>query len=112
MTSYYLYNFIVINLADISRFSNLVLILKVLTNSFPKMYICQFPSTEREVMASFVLSIVTIFQIGAYDVTCVYKLSKTLYHEILCCILRKVTKYELDTCTGSRVIKNFLWGGG
>ena len=25
---------------------------------------------------------------------------------------RKVTKYKLDTCTGSRVIKNFHWGEG
>ena len=38
MTPYCLYNFIAINLADVSRFSNLVLNLKVLTKSFPTMY--------------------------------------------------------------------------
>ena len=38
MMSYCLYNFIVINLAEVSRFSNLVLNLKVPTKSFPKMY--------------------------------------------------------------------------
>ena len=58
MTSYFLHNFIVINLAEVIRFSNLVLNLKVLTKSFPKCIICQFPSTERKVMASFVFFIV------------------------------------------------------
>ena len=42
---------------------------------------------------------------------CVSKLAK---HFISCDTLLnfgKVTKYEFDTCTGSRVIKNFLSGG-
>ena len=63
MMSYCLYNFIAINDADVSKFSNLVLKLKVLTKSFPKMYYYQFPSTERKAMASFVFFIVTTFQI-------------------------------------------------
>ena len=38
MTSYFLYNFIAINLDEVTRFSNLVLNLKSLAKSFPKMY--------------------------------------------------------------------------
>ena len=81
MTSYCLYNFIVINLADVSRFSNLVLNLKVLTpgylpRAFQKCNICQFLSTEWKVMASFVFSIITTFHVWACHVTCVYKLAK------------------------------------
>ena len=37
----------------------------------------------------------------------VYKLAKNITSQDS---LGKVAKYELDTCTGSRVIKNFLWG--
>ena len=69
MTSYCLFNFIVINCADVSRFSNLVLNLKVLTKSFPKCIICQFPSTEWKVMASFVFFIVATFEIWACHLT-------------------------------------------
>ena len=67
MTSYCLYNSIVISLADISRFSNLLLNLKVviLPRAFQKCIICQLPSTEWKVMASFVFFIVTTFQIWA-----------------------------------------------
>ena len=72
MTSYCLYNFIVINLANVSRFSDLV----YLPRAFQKCIICQFPSTEWKVMASFVYFIVTTFQIWACYVTCVYKLAK------------------------------------
>ena len=61
-------------------------------------------------MVSFVFSIVTTFQIWACHATCAYKLSKNLISRDR--ILGKVTKYELDTCTGSRVITNFRWGGG
>ena len=76
MSSYCLYNFIAINFADISRFSNLVLKLKVLTKSVSKLIFCQIPSTELKVMASFVFSIVTTFHILACHVTCVDKLFK------------------------------------
>ena len=76
MTSYCLYNSIVINIADISKFSNLVLNVKILTKNFPKCIICQFPSTEWKVKASFVFCIVTTFQIWACHVMCVYKLAK------------------------------------
>ena len=112
MTSYCLYNFIAINLADVSKFSNLVLKLKVLTKSFPKVYYSQFPSTERKVMASFVFSIVTPLQIWACHVTCVGKLSKNFISPDSLLHFRKVTNYKLDTYTGSRVIKNFRGGGG
>ena len=78
MTSYCLYNSIVINLADVSRFSNLVLNLKVLTKAFQNCIICQFPSTEWKVMASFVFFIVITFQIWACHVTCVYKLAENV----------------------------------
>ena len=108
MTSYCLYNFIVINLADVSKFSNSVLNLKVLASQ--KCISCQFPSTEWKVMASFVFSIVTTFQIWACHVTCVYKLTKNFISRDTLLNLRKVTKYELDTCTSSRVIRNFRWG--
>ena len=67
MTSYCLYNFIAINLADVSRFSNLVLNLKVLTKSFQQCIICHFLSSEWKVMASFVFFIVSTFQIWVYD---------------------------------------------
>ena len=106
MTSYCLYNSIVLNPADVSSFSNLVLNLKVLTKNFPKCIIGQFPSTEWKVMASFVYFIVTTFQLWACHVTCVYKLAKNFISQDTLLNLRKVTKYELDTCTGSRVIKN------
>ena len=59
ITSYILCNLIVINLADISRFLNLVLKLKVLTESFFKCIICQFPLTELKVMTGYVCFIVT-----------------------------------------------------
>ena len=62
-------------------------------------------------MASFVFFIVTTFQIWACHVTRVYKLAKTFMSQDTLLNFRKVTKYELDTCTGSRVIKNFRWGG-
>ena len=45
MTSYRLYNFIVVNLADVSRFQIGI--------------VCQLPFTEWKVMASFVFFIVT-----------------------------------------------------
>ena len=45
-----------------------------LQKAFQKCVICQFPSTERKVMVSFVFSIVTTFQIWVCHVTCVYKL--------------------------------------
>ena len=76
MTSYFLYNSIVINLADVSRISTLVLNMKVLTKSFPKMYYLSIPSTEWKVMASFVFFIVTTFQICACHFMCVYKSAK------------------------------------
>ena len=44
--------------------------------SFQKCIICQFPSAELKVMASYVFSIVTTFQLWAYHVTRVDKLSK------------------------------------
>ena len=59
-------------------------------------------------MTSKVFSIVTTFQIWACPVMYVYKLSKGFYQQILLEILGKVTKYELDTCTSSIVIKIFL----
>ena len=59
-------------------------------------------------MASFVFFIVATFQIWAYYVTCVYKLAKNF---ISLDTLLNVTKYEHDTCTSPRVIKNFRWGG-
>ena len=62
-------------------------------------------------MASFVFFIVTTFQIWAYHVTCVYKLAKNFISQVTLLKFRKSTKYELDTCTGSRVIKNFVLGG-
>ena len=77
MTSYCLYSSILINLAEVSRFSNLVLNLNILTKSFPKMCICQFLSTEWKVMANFVFFIVTTFQIWACHVMRVYKLNKS-----------------------------------
>ena len=104
MASYSLYNFIVINLSDVSRFSNLILKLKYSPRAFQKCISCQFLSIERKVMASFVFSIVTTFQIWACHVTCVYKLSKNFISRDILLNFRKVTKYELDTCTGSRVI--------
>ena len=61
-------------------------------------------------MASFVFFIVTTFQIWACHVTCVYKLAKSFVPRYTILNVRKVTKYELDTYTGSRVIKKFLWG--
>ena len=56
-------------------------------------------------MASFVFFIVTTFQIWVCHVTCVYKLAKNFISEDTLLNFRKVTKYELDSCTGSRVIK-------
>ena len=61
-------------------------------------------------MAIFVFFIVTTFQIWASHVTCVYKLAKNFVSQNTLLNFRKVTKYELDTCTGSRVIKNFFGG--
>ena len=61
-------------------------------------------------MASFVFFIVTTFQIWACHVTCVYKLAKNFISQNTLLNFRKVTKYELDTCTGSRVIKIFVGG--
>ena len=40
----------------------------------------------------------------------VYKLAKNFMSRDTLLNFRKVTKYELDTCTGSRVINNFRWG--
>ena len=62
-------------------------------------------------MTSKIFSIVTIFQIWAYPVMYVYKLSEGFYQHILYYILGKVTKYEFDTCTSSIVIKIFFEGG-
>ena len=59
-------------------------------------------------MANFVFFIVTTFEIWACHVTCVYKLSKNIISRDTLLNFRKVTKYELGTCNGSRVIKNFL----
>ena len=61
-------------------------------------------------MASFVFFIVSTFQIWACHVTCVYKLAKHFISQDTVTNFRKVTKYELDTCSGSRVRKNFRWG--
>ena len=61
-------------------------------------------------MASFVFFIVTTFQIWACHVTCVYKLAKNFKSQDTLLNFRKFIKYELDSCTGSRVIKNFRWG--
>ena len=63
-------------------------------------------------MTGYVFSIVITFQIWACHVTCVDKLFKIFYRQVLYYILGKVTKYELDTCTGSRVITIFCGGGG
>ena len=63
-------------------------------------------------MASFVFSIVITFQIWACHVTCVYKLSKNFISRDTFLNFRKVTKYERDTCTGSRLIKDFRDGIG
>ena len=67
-------------------------------------------------MASCVFFIVTTFQTWACHVTCVYKLAKNFISEDILLNFRKVPKYELDTSTGSRVIKNFrsrrAGGGG
>ena len=63
-------------------------------------------------MASFVFFIVTTFQIWACRVTCVYKLAKNFISRDTPLNLGNVTKYELDSYTGSRVVKNFRWGGG
>ena len=60
-------------------------------------------------MASYIFFIVTTFQIWACHVMCVYKLAKNFISRDTQ-ILGKVNKYELDACTGSRVIKNFRWG--
>ena len=54
MISYIFYNLIAMNLADVSRFLNLVSKLKVLTKSFPKIIICRF---SLKVMTSHSLSI-------------------------------------------------------
>ena len=85
---------------------------KLLPRAFQKCIICQFPSTELKVMTSYVFSIVTTFQLWACHVTCVDKLSKIFIPLDALLNFRKVTKYELNTCTGSRVIKNFSLGGG
>ena len=77
MTSYSLYNFITINLVDVSRFSDLLLKSKVLSKSFPKCIMFPFPSTGLKVMTSYVFFIVATFQIWTCHVTCVLKLSKT-----------------------------------
>ena len=61
-------------------------------------------------MASFVFFIVTTFQIWARHVTCVYKLAKNFISRDIYLNFRKVTKYELATCTASRVIENFRGG--
>ena len=71
-----MYNSIDITLADVSRFSNLLLKSIALTKSFSKMYICKFPLTALKVMTSKVFSIVTTFQIWACLVMSVFKLSK------------------------------------
>ena len=55
-------------------------------------------------MASFVFFIVTTFQIWACHVTCVYKLAKSFISRDTLLNFRKVTKYELDTCTGSSLV--------
>ena len=78
--------------------------------AFQKCIMCQFPSTELKVMTSYLSSIVTVFQIWACHVTCAVKLSKVVMSSDTLLNFRKVTKYELDTCTGSRVI-NFFVGG-
>ena len=75
-----------------------------------KMYYFQFPSTEWKVIARLVFFIVTTFQIWACHVTCVYELAKNFISRDTLLNFRKVTKYELDTYTGSRVIKTFRWG--
>ena len=51
-------------------------------------------------MASFVFFIVTALQIWSYHVTCVYTLAKSCISRDTLLNFRKVTKYELDTCTG------------
>ena len=61
-------------------------------------------------MASFGFFIVTTFQLWACHVTCVHTLANNFISRDTLLNFRKVTKYELDTCPGSRVIKNFLWG--
>ena len=63
-------------------------------------------------MTSYVVSIVTTFQTWAWHVTCVDKLSKIFISADALLNFRKVSKYELDTCNGSRVNKIFLGGGG
>ena len=54
-------------------------------------------------MASFVFFIVTTFQMWACHVTCVYKLAKNFISQDPLLNFRKVTKYDLDTCTGALV---------
>ena len=60
-------------------------------------------------MASFVFFIVTTFQIrAACHVTCACKLAKNFTSRDTLLSFRKSHQiYELDTYTGSRVIKNF-----
>ena len=108
MMSYSLYNSIAITLADVSRFSNLLLNQLQLPRAFQKCIICKFPSAALKVMASKVFSIVNTFQIWACLVMCVYKLSKGFLSADTLLNFRKVTKYELDTCTSSIVIK-IVW---
>ena len=111
MTSYFLYDF-VINLADVSRFSNLVLnlSLKVLSKSFPKCIIIQFPSTEWKVMASFVFFIVTTLQIWACHVTCVYKLAKNCISRHTLLNFRKSPNMSLIPALAQKLLKIFFWG--
>ena len=73
MTSYCLYNSIIINLADVSRFSNLVLNLKVPTKN---VIFVNFHQLNGKLWLGFVFFIVTTFQIWACHVKCVYKLAK------------------------------------
>ena len=76
MTSYCLYNFIVMNYADVSGFLSLVSRLKVLIKSLSKMYYLSVSVNGTESYAYFSLSIVTAFEIWTCDVTSNYKLSK------------------------------------
>ena len=80
MTSYCLYNIIVINLADVSRFSNSVLNLEEVTKEFefPKnVLFVSFHQLNGKLWLILYFFIVTTFQIWACHVTCVYKLAKS-----------------------------------
>ena len=78
MTSYCLYNSIVINLADRQQIFDFGIELESTYQELSKnVLFVNLPSTKWKVMASFVFFIVATFQICACQVRCVYKLAKS-----------------------------------